>query len=255
MTPLKGKKYDKIVEEAIKRFKTAVDAEFENRRLAQDDINFRHGDQWEAGTKRLREQEGRPCLTINKLEQRVDQVTGDQRMNRMGAVIRPLDSTNSHTEKVPGGNFTLAQIISGIIKNIESTSNAKSAYDIGFDHAVGHGFGYWSIQTEYNSDDSFDQDIKIRRINNSMRVYLDPAATEVTKKDANWGFITTMVDKEDYPNANWEIGTGEAQSMWFDDDKVRIAEYFRRVEIDIEIWKTPLGVIKSKTTRWISAVS
>lgn len=246
MKPLKGKKYEKIVKEAIKRFKVAVDAESDNRRLALDDIDFRNGDQWEAGVKRIREHEGRPCLTINKLEQRVDQVTGDQRMNRMGAIIRPLNSTNSFTERAPGRNFTLAQVYSGIIKNIESISNAKSAYDIAFDQAVGHGFGFWSIKTEYNDDDSFDQDIKIRRINNSMRVYLDPSAQEVTKKDAMWGFITTMVDKDEYPDASWEIGIGEEQSMWFDDDKVRIAEYFRRVEVEIEVWKTQAGVIRVK---------
>ena len=246
MKPLKGKKYEKVVKEAVKRFKVAVDADSDNRKLALDDIDFRNGDQWEDGVKRIREHEGRPCLTINKLEQRVDQVTGDQRMNRMGAVIRPLDSTNSYTERVPGRNFSMAEIYSGIIKNIESTSNAKSAYDIAFDQAVGHGFGFWSIKTEYNDDDSFDQDIKIRRISNSMRVYLDPFAQEVTKKDAMWGFITTLVDKEDYPDASWEVGIGEGQSMWFDNDKVRIAEYFRRVEIEIEIWKTPEGVIRVK---------
>lgn len=246
MKPLKGKKYEAIVEEAIHRFKIAVDSDFENRKLAQDDIDFRNGDQWEAGIKRIREHEGRPCLTVNKLEQRIDQVTGDQRMNRMGAVIRPLDSTNSYSELSPGMNFTLAQVFSGIIKNIEAISNAKSAYDTAFDHAVGHGFGFWSIVTEYNDDDSFDQDIKIRRINNSMRVYLDPDAQEVTKKDAMWGFITTMVDKKEYPNANWEIGFGEEQSMWIDNDKVRIAEYFRRVEIEVEIWKTQRGVLRVK---------
>jgi len=246
MKPLKGKKYDDIVKEAIKRFKIAVDSDFENRKLAQDDIDFRNGDQWEAGIKRIREHEGRPCLTVNKLEQRIDQVTGDQRMNRMGAVIRPLDSTSSYSELSPGMNFTLAQVFSGIIKNIEAISNAKSAYDTAFDHAVGHGFGYWSIITEYNDDDSFDQDIKIRRINNSMRVYLDPDAQEVTKKDAMWGFITTMVDKDKYPNASWEMGSGEEQAMWIDNDKVRIAEYFRRVEIEIEIWKTPRGVLRVK---------
>jgi len=238
---------EEIIEEAVKRFKIAVDAESLNRELALDDINFRNGDQWETGIKQEREREGRPCLTINKLEQRVDQVTGDQRMNRMGALIRPLDSTNSYTERVEGANFTLAQIYQGIIKNIENVSNAKSAYDMGFDHAVGHGFGYWSIYTEYNDDDSFDQDIKIRRINNSFRVYLDPSAEEVTKIDAMWGFITSFVDKEEYPNANWERGRGEHHELWYEGEKVRIAEYFRRVEMEIIIWKTSDGrVLKVK---------
>lgn len=238
---LKGKKYDDILAEAIERFRIANEAESENRELAMDDIRFRNGDQWEENVKQSRFLEGRPTLTINKLEQRIDQVTGDQRMNRMGVVVRPLDSTNSYTERVEGGNFTLAQLYQGIIKNIEATSNAKSAYDIAFDHACGHGFGFWSIKTEYNDDDTDDQDIKIRRINNSFRVYLDPGAEETTKKDMMWGFITSLVDKEEYPNAAWDHGRGEARELWVEGEKVRIAEYFRRVEMDIIIWKTPDG--------------
>ena len=220
-----------ILSEALKRFKLCVDAESELREHAIDDIKFRHGDQWSQRDRKLREDEGRPCLTINKLEQRVDQVTGDQRMNRMGAVIRPMDSTPSYSP-----TYTLAQVISGIIKNIEYISNAKTAYDTAFDHAVGHGFGFWRITTEYATDDTFDQDIKIKRIQNSMRVYLDPFAEEVTKIDAEYGFITRLVDKEDYDEGDWDIGIGDYHTLWVDGDKVRIAEYFRRVPEKKILW-------------------
>ncbi len=231
---------EKIIAEAVKRFGQAVEAESENRDLALDDIDFRHGDQWEEAARSDRQREGRPTLTINKLEQRVDQVTGDQRMNRMGAIIRPLDSQPSN------GNFNLSEVLSGIIKNIEAVSNAKTAYDCAFDHAVGHGFGFWRIITEYNDDDSFDQDIKIKRISNSMRVYLDPMAEEATKKDMMWGFITQMVDAKDYPNANWELGRGEDRNLWMEGEKVRIAEYFRRVPMKIILWSVEGKTIKVK---------
>lgn len=233
-------KDEAIIKEALKRFKQAYEAESENRELALDDVNFRNGDQWEEGAKHQRETEGRPCLTVNKLEQRVDQVTGDQRMNRMGAIIRPLDVSESN------GDFKLSEIISGIIKNIESVSNAKSAYDTAFDHAVGHGFGYWRIITEYSDDDSFEQDIKIKRISNAFRVYLDPSAEEVTKKDAMWGFVTSMVDKDDYPDADWDMGRGEERQLWSDGEKVRIAEYFRRVPCKAVLWMVNGQTLKVK---------
>lgn len=228
-----------ILEEARKRFMLANTAESRNRERALDDINFRNGDQWDEEDKNQRETERRPCLVVNKLEQRVDQVTGDQRMNRMSAIIRPTTVAKSHNK-----NFTLAQVISGIIKNIEKVSNAKSAYDTAFDHAVGHGFGFWRIVTEFTSDDSFDLDIKVKRINNSFRVYLDPAAEEVTKKDAMWGFVTSMVDKSEYPDANWDLGTGEDYMLWQDGEKVRIAEYFRRIPENQVLW-----LIKGKTIK------
>ena len=229
---------EEILTEARKRFKIAYDAESDNRELALDDINFRNGDQWEATTKTQRKAEGRPCLTINKLEQRVDQVTGDQRMNRMGPIIRPLNVTESN------GAFSLAKVIDGMIRNIESTSGASGAYDTAFDHAVGHGTGYWRIVSEENDDDSFDQDIKIQRIANSFRVYLDSTAEHETKKDAMWGFITSLCDKEDYPGASWEKPKGEGTELWFEGDKVRVVEYFRRVPEEIEIWD-----IEGKATR------
>ena len=35
-----------ILTEARSRFKAALDFESENRHLAEDDVDFRHGDQW-----------------------------------------------------------------------------------------------------------------------------------------------------------------------------------------------------------------
>ena len=233
-----------IIDEALRRYKIAVEHEFENDELSLDDIDFRNGDQWHEKDRLEREADNRPCLTINKLEQRVDQITGDQRMNRMGAIIRPTDTTKSYNP-----NFSIAQIYSGIIKNIEAISNAKTAYDTAFDHSVGHGRGYWRIITKFSNDDSFDQDIVIKRISNSFRVRLDPAAEEVTKIDAKWGFITTMVDKEEYPNANWDYGKGEEYDLWHEEDKVRIAEYFRLVPENQILWLINGKTIKVKDSK------
>ncbi len=233
-----------IIAEALRRYKIAVEADSENDDLALDDIDFRNGDQWHEKDRIEREADNRPCLTINKLEQRVDQITGDQRMNRMGAIIRPTDTTKSYNP-----NFTIAQIYSGIIKNIEAVSNAKTAYDTAFDHSVGHGKGYWRIITEYSSDDSFDQDIKVKRINNSFRVKLDPAAEEVTKIDAKWGFISSLVDKEEYPGANWDVGKGEEYDLWHEEDKVRLAEYFRLVPENQILWLVNGKTIKVKDSK------
>ncbi len=234
-----------ILAEARKRFKIACDAEKEQRELSGEDIEFRNGDQWADDAKKLRENERRPCLTINKMEQRVDQVTGDQRMNRMGPVIRTMNGAGSNNER-----YDLAQVMMGIIRQIEYQSNAKTAYDTAFDHAVGHGMGYARIITAFSDDDTFDQDILIKRINNSMRVYLDPNAEEVTKMDAKWGFITTSVDKDDYPDADWEFAKGDEWQLWVDSERRRIAEYFRLVPCKKTLWlvngKTIIVVDESK---------
>ncbi len=68
----------KVIDEALVRFKRAYDYESRNRELAEEDIDFRHGNQWPASIRAERENDDRPCLTFNKMEERIDQVTGDQ---------------------------------------------------------------------------------------------------------------------------------------------------------------------------------
>lgn len=230
MKKLSKKEEQDILNEALKRYQSAEDAESENIEQALDDVKFRNNDMWDDRDLVERTAQGRPCLTVNKLEQRISQVTGDQRMNRMGVVVRDMSNANSF------GKYDLAQVMSGLIKEIEYRSDAKSAYDTAFDHAVGHGFGYARIITEYADDDTFDMDIRIKRIINPFRVRLDPNAEGAVKEDARWGFISSMVDKDEYPGSDWTFGKGDEFQYWQEEDKVRIAEYFRLVDEDVLLW-------------------
>jgi hypothetical protein len=58
------------------------------------------------------------------------------------------------------------------VRHIEYISDADVAYDTACDNQVTHGEGYWRILTDYEDEDSFDQEIYIRRIRNSFSVYL-----------------------------------------------------------------------------------
>ena len=49
------------------RFKIAVDAENKFRMKALDDMRFRVGKQWPGETETQRQEENRPCLTINRM--------------------------------------------------------------------------------------------------------------------------------------------------------------------------------------------
>jgi len=65
-----------------------------------------------------------------------------------------------------------------LLQNILVEPNADTAYDTAVQHATIGGFGYFRLGTEYCSDDSFDQEIRIRRIQNPFSVYTDPFAQE-----------------------------------------------------------------------------
>lgn len=231
-----------IVQEAVKRFKKCLDFESRNRALASEDVDFRHGDQWPEAIKSQREKDSRPCLTFNKMEQRIDQVIGDQRQAKPAIKILPAEPDTDKKGKNKAGDkdYTLSQVMNGLIRAIEQNSDAQIAYNTGFDHAVGHGFGYWRILTEYDEQNPFEQVIKIARIKNSFSVYLDPMTQMPHAGDMQYGFITSMMDeavfKEKYPNATATsidvAGYGDDYDWWFEEGTVRVAEYFRKVPVN-----------------------
>ena len=212
--------------EARKRFEYVTMAESFNRQQAIDDLRFKDGDQWPAQIKSERTIEKRPCLTINKMKTFVHQITNDQRQNRPAINVSPVgDKSDPET----------AKMLKGLIRQIERQSNGDIAYDTGFDNAVSNGWGYWRITTEYESDVSFDQVLRIGRIRNPFRVYLDPDRQEPDGSDAEYGFISDLIPraefKRDYPQADpceWSEGAmGDTMRDWSTNTHVRVAEYYK----------------------------
>ncbi|MDE2144896.1 MAG: hypothetical protein KGJ01_02950 [Patescibacteria group bacterium] len=214
-----------LLKEARKCLKKAQDAERENRELAVEDLKFLNSDQWDESLKQQRKVEGRPCLTINRLPAFIDQVVGDQRLNRPRIKVRPAD---------PQGDNELASIIEGLVRTIEYTSRADSVYDYTFEQAVSAGFGYFRIDIDYTSEDSFDRELRIRRIVNPFAVYFDPSAKEMDLSDARWCILTDVISREEFKKRFSDAqpldfegaGKGEEFQGWFEKDKVRIAEYW-----------------------------
>lgn len=218
-----------ILTEAKAAFKLCEEAEAKNRQLWIDDVRFsRLGEQWPGDVKTQRESEGRPCLTINRMPAFIRQVTNDARQNKPAIKCHPVDDDASEET---------SEILNGLIRNIEYSSNADVAYDTALDHAVTGGFGYFRISTDYACDDAFDQDIKIERVVNPLNVYGDPYSTSADSSDWNVAFVTELLKEEDfkrkYPKAATSSfdDTEGKEDGWFTDDKVRIAEYWKREEV------------------------
>jgi len=235
----KPKKSDSdILATARSRLDMAMSALSESREDENDDLKFYAGSpdnhwQWPAdvlatrGAVQGQTINARPCLTINKLPQHVRQVTNDQRQNRPGAKVIPVDD-NADVE--------VADIFNGMIRHIEYISDADVAYDTACENQVAYGEGYIRLLTEYCEDNTFDQDIKIGRIRNSFSVYMDPTIQDPTGADAKYCFITEDITKEEfermYPDAApittlQSLGVGDQSiSNWLNEDTIRIADYY-----------------------------
>lgn len=218
------KKDDKFIETALKRFNLAAEAEADLRKKALDDLKFRAGDQWPMNVKQARDVDKRPCLTINRIPSLVKQVTNDARQNRPQLKIIATDDSTEDT----------AEVLEGMCRYIQESSNAGIAYDTACDAQVTMGWGYFRVITEYSDENSFDQDIKIKRIKNAFTVYFDPNAVEPDYSDAKWCFIVADIDrgefKSEYPDAqilSMEMSSiGDNQQGWMTEDNIRVAEYF-----------------------------
>jgi hypothetical protein len=217
---------DGRIEEAKKFLRLVSEADSNNRSEALEDLKFAAGDQWPVEVQNSRGLESRPCLTINKVDAYCRQITNQQRQQRPRIKVHGMN--NQSDAKV-------AEIITGICRHIEVNSDADDAYDNAFDFAVRMGWGYWRIDTDYVSDDSFDQDIYIRRINNPFTVYFDPNSIMPDGSDAEKCLITEVISKEIfrsmYPDAddggNFNArGTGDSNAEWVTKEDIRIAEFF-----------------------------
>lgn len=215
----------KFLQERVKMFNRAEAHEAKNRQQGLDDLKFKNGDQWPEAIKADRTTNKRPCLTINKMKTFVHQITNDQRQNRPAIGVSPVGDRSDPE---------VAKMLKGLIRQIERQSNADVAYDTGFDSAVSIGWGYWIVETEYEDDDTFDQVIRIRRVPNPMRVYMDPDAMEPDGSDANWVFISDLVLRkefeEQYPKAEicafQEGSLGDEYKSWNTNTHIRIAWHY-----------------------------
>lgn len=250
---------DAILSLMRSRLDTCISVVSDSRDDQLDDLKFAAGspdNQWQWPTYATASRIGadgtiqRPCLTINKLMPHVRQVTNEQRQNRISGEVIPANDAASDD---------VVEIIEGMIRHIEYTSNADIAYDTAGENQTIHGEGYYRIITEYESDDSFNQIIKIKRIRNSFSVYLDDTCQDPCGEDAQWGLISENLSKLEYENkypdsspisSLTNLGVGnESTSPWFGEDMVRIAEYFY-----FETTKTTLNLYPDDNTAFEGSV-
>lgn len=232
---------EKIVEQAHKDFERDYEYESDARELWKSDLRFANGDpenkfQWDQQYVKSRELQGRPCLTINKVKIHNRQITNEARQNKPSVRVYPVDS---------GADKKTADIFNGIIRHIETNSDAETAYDMAQEFAVDAGIGYWRIITDYCAEDSFDQEIYIEPVKNPLNVVLDSRIQKPDGSDAKRGFIFRDMPKDEfereYPDAeaiDWPINNG---TNWLKGDSIRVAEYFCIKEQKDTLYALPDG--------------
>jgi hypothetical protein len=165
-------------------------------------------------------------LTINRLPQFSEQVTGAMRQMRPAIKCVAVDDR---------GDPKTADVVAGLIRYIENRSNAPEAiYPQAADSQVQAGIGHWKVTTEYADASTFNQEIRIAPVSDQLAVRWDPDALLPDRSDAMFAFepwdLALEAFQERYPDKvpTNAFSDDEAQYFhdWMTDDYVRLAVYW-----------------------------
>jgi hypothetical protein len=233
------------------RFRKANDADQNDRKEALIDLRFYVGQQWDDGVLNERRVANRPAETFNRIQPICRMVANEFRQQRPAVNVNPVGS---------GADINVAEIMEGIVRHIETQSDAETAYDFADEMMVVCGRGSFRFVTEWINDldesghPVWQQEIKVQKILNPFAVYWDPAAVQPDKSDAIYCFLTEDIDrdefKEQYPNASLTSlsnfrGTGD-ELLWYPEgNRIRLAEYF-----EIVVTARMACLMADKSVRW-----
>lgn len=235
--------------ETLEAFDNDWRADEANRDDAQEDLRFKAGFQWDEVERMKRAVDSRPCLTINRIPQFIRRVSGNLRQSHPAIEAIPSDDQS---------DGQLADIMEGLIRQIEYQSTASSVYAWGAECAISCGIGHWRIDTEYANQGGFDQNIVIKRIMDPLAVVWDASAKELDRSDAWQCFVTEWVGeaegKRRWPKT-WQkdgatndfnvpnTGVGLGGLYWRNDKRTRVASRWFKEPVKKQIGMTQDGQV------------
>lgn len=179
-------------EQAQKANQRNRDAEIERLRF------YVGGDlQWRDDELAKRKNANRPWVTVNKCRPAVDQIEGDIRLNPPGPQCHPVGG---------GADADTADIIEGLIREVEYRSGSKVAYSTAGKYSAASGYAVIELATEYTDDREFGQQLKILSVEDPSTVFFDPNSRMANRQDAGWGGKLKMYSKSEYIGAFGEYG-------------------------------------------------
>lgn len=230
--PFQPKEEEKLITRAQKQLKQFMDWEGRFRQSFTDDVQFANGDSdnnWQWDGEVLQSRAGAPSMTINMTLIHCLLVQNDIKKNPPAIMVRPTGM---------GATTKSAGIFGGLIREISRASDATNIYLKASEHLIQGGVGYWRVLTEYESEDSFDQVIRIRSVRSPMGVAMDPDAKEPSGADAKWGMIFEDVKNEaledEYEKYKDQVGSSNAvlqtgaDGAWQNEDHTRVAEWYEK---------------------------
>lgn len=189
------------------------------------DMRFVAGDPWEPEDRRAREDAHRPCMSFDMLGQYLNQAGNTIRQNKRAVQLTPMGS---------GANDKNAEHRESLIRGIDFRSRAQQAHITAFDNMIERSYGFSRITTQPVRPDSFDLEIRIKRIQNPDTVIYNPDYREADGSDVTEVFVLDYLSKKDYkrkyPRTKAISFSGiylEEAPSWIHENYIQVAELWK----------------------------
>lgn len=213
--------------------KESQDAEYDRRATVREVIHFleKTDGQWEPGI--IESMSGRPRYTFDKCNPVVDAISGEMEQAEFAIKARPGGGEASQDT---------AKLYDGLIRNIQSISNAEHIFDAAGRKMVQSGFDAWRVVQDWADADSFEQDLFIRKIANSIdRVWFDTGAEMQDMSDANHAFVLQALTKAEYEErfpegSGQSVGESRLEDVYYyKADLIMVGEFLYKEMVDKEL--------------------
>lgn len=209
---------DPIVQEYDEYYTDAYNAWNSFYPLAERDLRFYLGDQWDEQEKRKLFEEGRSTFVFNRIRPNINLLTGYQRQNRLSSVVSPRESSDQEA----------ADQLSQLLLYVMSSSGGYQCISDTFAGALKTGWNLMNVWVDYR-DDPVNGDIRFcREPYNSF--ICDPYFTQLDWSDCSYvikrKYIGPEIAVSLLPNREkeiWEL----YKSGWARDDKFTWLPYQR----------------------------
>jgi hypothetical protein len=233
---------EKFLAQARKRFEQDIADEKDLREEYSKNVRFEAGEQWDPAVKEARIKSGRPALTFPRCHTFSQKVANEARQNKAEIKFSPAE---------PGDDDTV-EILEGIARQIQYSSDADVAYETAAECQAGGNFGYFRFLTEYcldgqdaleNPERAGDQEIKVVPVFDPLSIYgvLIPTCYG---QEPNHAFVIERMKKDEYiaeygktvAAVSWnEYAADKAYSNWVQEDEIVVAEYWHVEEETTEL--------------------
>lgn len=187
----------------LELLRQSQDADSDNRERARENwlfLNKTNG-QWEPHWWDA--SDGKPRYSFDMCNPIVDQIAGEMEKSEFSIRVLPKGGDASKDT---------AKIYDGMIRDIETNSNASEIYNAAGRLMISTGIDGWRIVQKYIDDNSFDQELVIQKVSNFIdRVWFDANSEEQDKSDAEFCFVLQAISVDEYKE-NWPEGSGQSIS-------------------------------------------